>query len=178
MEYHERSDIYFSIVYFIIVICFVVPPREFASAGLTIQNLFTSYLGSEDVDFIGYHLRRTSVTLLVHSFLPLVYYFGLGVTSPDYSLFAVTRLTPPLALFTLICFGAALLGTLMFFLWTSSTFRFHPLVRDLTAYGSPWRGVASQINLEFRSLDKFSSILGGTSVYVTDSWIVKCTTYK
>jgi hypothetical protein len=178
MEYHERTDIYFSIVYFIFVICFVVPPREFASAGLTIQNIFSSYLGSEDIDFIGYHLRRTSVTVLVHSLLPLVYYFGLGVSSSNYALFAFTRLTPSLAVFTIFCFGSAVLGVLLFFLWTSSSFKFHPLVRDLTAYSSPWRAVAAQINLEFRSLDKFSSIVGGTSVYVTDSWIVKCTTYK
>ncbi len=30
------------------------------------------------------------------------------------------------------------------------------------------------INLEFRSLDKFMSELGGTLLVVTDSWIIKC----
>jgi len=178
MEYHERADIYFSILYFIFVICFVVPPREFAAAGITIQNIFSSYLGSEDIDFIGYHVRRTSVTALVHSFLPLLYYFGLGFASPEYSLFTFTRLSSFCLLFSLFCFGAALLGILVFILWTSYAYKYHPLVADLSAYGSPWRAVAGQINLEFRSLDKFSSILGGTSIYVTDSWIMKCTTYK
>jgi len=51
-------------------------------------------------------------------------------------------------------------------------------VRTLVGYGSPWQDVAAQINMEFRSLEKFSSVLGGTSIYVTDSWIIKCTTYK
>ena len=74
MDVYERADIYFSIIYFIIVLCFISPPREFAAAGLTVQNLFSSYLGSEDVDFIGYHLKRTSVTVAVHSLLPLCMY--------------------------------------------------------------------------------------------------------
>ena len=52
------------------------------------------------------------------------------------------------------------------------------MTRDLLKYGSPWRAVASTINLEYRRIEKFSSITGGTSIYVTDSWIIKCSTYK
>ena len=67
----NQVDVYFSFIYFVIVVCFILPPKEFAAAGLTIQNIFASYLGSEQVDFIGYHLKRTSVTVLVHCLLPL-----------------------------------------------------------------------------------------------------------
>merc|ERR1712126_322396 len=100
MEYHERTDIYFSILYGMFVICFVVPPREFAAAGITIQNIFSSYLGSEDIDFIGYHLKRTSVTAAVHWLLPLLYYLGLGLAAPDYSLFYVPKMSLSSLLFT------------------------------------------------------------------------------
>ena len=67
----SSEEIYFSFIYFFIVLCFIVPPRELISAGLTVQNLFSSYLGSEDVDFIGYHLKRTTITLGIHSCFPI-----------------------------------------------------------------------------------------------------------
>jgi len=115
MEFHERTDIYFSIIYFIFMLCFVIPPREFAAAGLTVQNIFSSYLGSEDVDFIRYHIKRTSITAVIHSLLPLIYYIGLGLFAPEYSLFTINKLSSSLLLFSLVCFGCAIFGTLYFF---------------------------------------------------------------
>lgn len=61
----------FTLAYAVFTLCFVFTPNEFHSAGLTIQNLFSHWLGSEDVCFIQYHIRRTSITLLIHSALPL-----------------------------------------------------------------------------------------------------------
>lgn len=172
------ADIFFSFIYLVVVLCFILPPKEFAAAGLTIQNLFSSYLGSKDVDFIGYHIRRTWVTVVVHSLLPVVYYIGLTVVSPELQLLKFTQLSSFALLFALCCFGAALCGLALGLLWTYSKYNYHPLVNDLKKYGTPWRGVAAQINLEFRRLEKYSSITGGTSIYVTDSWILKCTAYK
>lgn len=60
-----------TIAYALVSLCFVAPPREFVSAGLTVQNILSGYLGSEDMDFVGYHLKRTTSTLLLHSLLPL-----------------------------------------------------------------------------------------------------------
>ena len=54
----------------------------------------------------------------------------------------------------------------------------HPLVVILSHHGNPWTDVASRLDVEFRRIDKFSTIIGGTSVYVTDSWIIKCSAYK
>ena len=48
----------------------------------------------------------------------------------------------------------------------------------LAKHGGPWRTVASSVNIEFRRITKFSSIIGGTSVYITDSWIIKCSAYR
>ena len=70
----EYYEIYFSFVYFFIVLCFIVPPRELTAAGLTVQNLFSTCLGSEDVDFVGYHLKRTTITLGIHSCFPFCKY--------------------------------------------------------------------------------------------------------
>lgn len=61
----------FTIFYILVSLCFIAPPREFVSAGLTVQNLLSSYLGSEDMDFTGYHLKRTTATVVFHSLLPL-----------------------------------------------------------------------------------------------------------
>lgn len=36
------------------------------------------------------------------------------------------------------------------------------------------RSIASSINLEFRDVNKFISELGGSTVVVTDSWIIQC----
>ena len=63
--------IVFTLAYVLVALCFVAPPREFVSAGLTVQNILSSYLGSEDMDFVGYHLKRTTSTVLLHSLLPL-----------------------------------------------------------------------------------------------------------
>lgn len=67
----ESPELSFTLAYVVLSLCFVFTPNEFRSAGLTVQNLFSSWLGSEDVGFIQYHVRRTSITLLVHSALPL-----------------------------------------------------------------------------------------------------------
>lgn len=67
----ESPEVTFTLAYIVFSFCFVCAPNEFRSAGLTIQNLFSSWLGSEDVGFTQYHIRRTSITVLVHSALPL-----------------------------------------------------------------------------------------------------------
>ena len=54
----------------------------------------------------------------------------------------------------------------------------HPFAKLLLKHGSPWRAVASSVNIEFRRITKFSSIIGGTSLYITDSWIIRCSAYK
>ena len=40
----------------------------------------------QNIDFIGYHVRRTTVTVFLHLSLPLVYCLGLSVVDPELSL--------------------------------------------------------------------------------------------
>ena len=67
----DSPEVTFTLTYIVFAFCFVFTPSEFRSAGFTVQNLFSGWLGSEDIGFVQYHVRRTSVTLLVHSTLPL-----------------------------------------------------------------------------------------------------------
>lgn len=71
MGNEDTLNVIFTIGYLFFVLCFVAPPTEFVSAGLTIQNVLANYLGSEQLHFIEYHMKRTAITLLIHSLLPL-----------------------------------------------------------------------------------------------------------
>ncbi|XP_039670263.1 E3 ubiquitin-protein ligase TM129 isoform X3 [Perca fluviatilis] len=89
----ESPELTFTLAYIVFSLCFVSTPNEFRSAGLTIQNLFSSWLGSEDVGFIQYHVRRTSITVLVHSALPLGYYMGMCIAAPEKNLGYIHQVT-------------------------------------------------------------------------------------
>ncbi|XP_068745791.1 E3 ubiquitin-protein ligase TM129-like [Montipora capricornis] len=174
----EEMVVVFTIAYVLVSLCFIAPPREFVSAGLTVQNILSSYLGSEDIDFVGYHLKRTTATLLLHSLLPLGYYVCLGLVSPDLHLFEPARTGLAENASLLLCLSISLCGALCARYWSWKYWSKHPFAQLLLKHGSPWRAVASSVNIEFRRITKFSSIIGGTSLYITDSWIIKCSAYK
>lgn len=170
MVAHVEAETIYSFSFLVAALCFVFPPKEVVSAGLTIQNIFSAYLGSEELDFVSYHIRRTTLTLLIHSFLPLAYYVGLLVFAPNTSWTSISILI-------LFCFVVPIIGVAIALMWLLRNYVNHPLVKTLTAHGTPWKDVASQINSEFRSVEKFSHIMGSTRFYVTASWILKCSAY-
>lgn len=67
----DSPEVTFTLAYLVFAVCFVFTPTEFHSAGLTVQNLLSGWLGSEDAAFVPYHQRRTAATLFCHSLLPL-----------------------------------------------------------------------------------------------------------
>ena len=67
----SEVDAVYSVAYVLLSICLIAPPTEFVSLGLTVQNVLAGYLGSEDMNFIYYHIKRTTATLIFHSLLPL-----------------------------------------------------------------------------------------------------------
>lgn len=71
MTWSISPAIAFSFFYWLVAFCFVVSPTEFQSAGFTIQSLFSSWLGSEMMNFVQYHIRRTATTVIFHASLPL-----------------------------------------------------------------------------------------------------------
>lgn len=70
-ERMASEELVFTLAYIVVAVCFIHPPTEFVSAGLTIQNLLGSFLGSEDLNFVYHHIKRTTVTVIIHSLLPL-----------------------------------------------------------------------------------------------------------
>ncbi|KAG8591210.1 hypothetical protein GDO81_000087 [Engystomops pustulosus] len=177
----ESPAVTFTLAYVVFAVCFVFTPNEFHSAGITVQNLLSGWLGSEDVAFIHYHVRRTTATLLVHSLLPLGYYIGMCFAAPEKQLYSVYTAGEGWKMFALC---AVILPTAVGFLalyWSQKRWSNHPLARTLCHHALPqsdWRVVASSINTEFRRIDKFATGVPGARVIVTDTWVMKVTTYK
>lgn len=69
MWYNDISIVTF--IYWSAAFLFVAPPSEVAAAGFTVQNLFGRRIGDEKLNFIRHHLNRGSLTLCIHSLLPL-----------------------------------------------------------------------------------------------------------
>ncbi|KAI8777681.1 E3 ubiquitin-protein ligase TM129-like [Biomphalaria glabrata] len=170
----------YTFIYLFFAGCFVAPPTEFVSAGVTIQNLLSHWLGSEDFHFIYYHIKRITATVIIHSILPLGYYLGLGLFAPELSLYNLDQLSilwSVYLIFSLVLLGFSLLLAIY---WHGGNWDNHPLAKELKLLGgegNSWRSVASSINVEFRRVDKFTSGIPSRLVAVTDSWIIKTSTY-
>ncbi|KAG6447827.1 E3 ubiquitin-protein ligase TM129 [Manduca sexta] len=166
-------DFLITLFYLIFSIGIIYPPTEFVSAGFTIAQLFENYLGSENVNFIGYHMKRTTITALIHSSLPLGYVFCLWCGGENGSWMlasaAATALIPLLMCYKLLC-------------WWEHDKTKHPIVKTLLPYvmpGTDWRVTAANLNVEFRSVDKVSIPLTATSKFVaTESWLIKVSQYS
>lgn len=133
-----------TLFYVLFCVCVVYPPTEFVSAGFTISQIFESYLGSENLNFVGFHMKRMTITSLIHSFLPLGYVLSLwcgGEKNEWMPAFAIfTTIIPVLMCYKLVTW------------WENRKIK-HPVVKALLPYvtaGSDWRVVAANVNVEFR----------------------------
>ncbi|KAH0624415.1 hypothetical protein JD844_031827 [Phrynosoma platyrhinos] len=170
----------FTLAYVVLAVCFVFPPNEFHSAGVTVQNLLGGWLGSEDAAFVQYHLRRGTGTLLAHAFLPLGYYIGMCFAAPEKQLCSFYQIPEGWKVFFFLAVLAPTVAGVLAYYWSQNGWSNHPLVKTISLYALPqsdWRAVASSINTEFRRIDKFATGAPGARVIVTDTWIMKVTTY-
>ena len=172
----------FSLFYWLIAFCFVVSPTEFQTAGITIQCLFNRWLGSESIDFVTYHIRRTAITTWFHGFIPLGYFIamtfvmGSGLEFLELSEWAIHvgwqvyfyfAVSVWIGCVTLVCY------------WHMNKWSNHPIAKTLALYGDSWTAVAAEVNREFRSIDKFTSGPSGVSrVIVTDNWVIQTNAYS
>ncbi|XP_043112493.1 E3 ubiquitin-protein ligase TM129 [Puntigrus tetrazona] len=171
----------FTLAYAAFCLCFVLSPSEARSAGLTVQHLFSGWLGSEDLHFIQHHLRRSTLTLLLHCCLPLGYYVGMCVASPEQKLLSVRQASACWQLYLSVSVSVLLVSGVLALLWSRRGWDLHPISRALAAHAQPrsgWRAVASSINTEFRRVDKFCSGCASARVIVTDTWVMKVSTYS
>ncbi|KAG2465615.1 TM129 ligase, partial [Polypterus senegalus] len=177
----ESPEVTFTLAYVVFAVCFVFPPNEFRSAGVTVQNLLSGWLGSEDVAFVHYHIKRTCATLLVHSLLPLGYYVGMCFASPEQKLYYVHLASDGWQLYFSLAFALPLVCVILVYYWSLRKWSCHPIARTLASHALPqsgWRAVASSVNTEFRRIDKFATGAPGARVIVTDTWVIKVTTYN
>lgn len=177
----ETPELSFTLAYWVFCLCFVFTPNEFRSAGLTVQNLFSSWLGSEDMGFIQYHIRRSSVTLLVHSGLPLGYYLGMCLAAPEQHMEHVLEVDEAWQLYLTVALLVHVGAWTVVLYWSMWNWQQHPISRKLQAHTPPphtaWGTTAARLNTEFRRVDKFTAGVHGARVIVTDSWVLKVSTY-
>ncbi|KAM4051725.1 E3 ubiquitin-protein ligase TM129 [Anomaloglossus baeobatrachus] len=177
----ESPAVTFTLAYVVFSVCFVFTPNEFHSAGITVQNLLSGWLGSEDVAFVQYHVRRTTATGVVHSLLPLGYYIGMCFAAPEKQLYYFSSASDGWRVFALLVVLLPTITGVLALYWSQKRWSNHPLSRTLSQHALPhsdWRVVASSINREFRRIDKFATGVTGARVIVTDTWVMKVTTYK
>ncbi|XP_069351812.1 E3 ubiquitin-protein ligase TM129-like [Eulemur rufifrons] len=67
----NSPEMTFTLAHLVFAMCFVFTPNEFHSTRLTVENLMSGWLGSQDAAFVSFHLRSTAATLLGHSLLAL-----------------------------------------------------------------------------------------------------------
>ncbi|CAK6979939.1 E3 ubiquitin-protein ligase TM129 isoform X1 [Scomber scombrus] len=173
----ESPELTFTLAYIVFSLCFVFTPNEFRSAGLTVQNVFSSWLGSEDLGFIQYHVKRSSITLLIHSALPLGYYMGMCFAAPEKQLGYIHQVSDGWRVFLLLSLCLQLVSWTLIIYWSRYHWHNHPISRALQAHVQPpyssWGSVATSINTEFRRIDKFATGAPGARVIITDSWVLK-----
>lgn len=148
---------FYLVAYVLFALCIAIPPTEFVSAGLTLEYLCKGLLGVEQNAFIAYHLKRTSLTLVVHASLPLgffvclqlidgsaysTFFAGFGSLSLVWRAVVVTSLLLPLVA------GAVVVR------WRLGDWKRHPIVRTLRFYDDDWHQVASRVDAEYCRFDK------------------------
>lgn len=178
---------FYSLLYWLFALVMLFPPDEMVAAGLTIESLLGSWLGSQMTHFIQYHVRRTALTFMVHTLLLPGYILMLIRTEPWLMEWANTRIHPYTTVVVVVSsLFPLVVTTLMVANWWRDNWQRHPLSHTLALYtqgnaASPnaWITVASDVNIEFRRVDKFSTKANSVCrVVATDSWLMKLTAYK
>ncbi|XP_017789571.1 PREDICTED: E3 ubiquitin-protein ligase TM129 [Habropoda laboriosa] len=179
---------FYTLFYILISGCIVYPPIEFVSAGLTIKDIFSNWLGSENEFFIQYHIRRSALTLFIHSMLPFGYTFGLILFG---HLDAIEVLLGHANLWIIFITCTVLLPSYTSYkilTWSMNNWNKHPIAQNIAVYCNStnnnsnrisWTTVASDINIEYRRIDK--TIITTNSIIciiATDNWIIKVLPYK
>ncbi len=109
------------------------------------------------------------------------YYVGMCLVSPEQNLLYVHQATVCWQLYFSVSLAVLLVSCVLALYWSRRGWENHPICRALRTHAQPqssWRAVASSINTEFRRIDKFSSGCPSARVIVTDTWVMKVSTYS
>lgn len=182
----------YTLIYSLCAFISIFPPHEVKSAGLTIENLFHNYLGDQNLCFVLYQLRRIALTKCIHAALPTIYLFGLVLlkypaSSNEHgaSDYLVSVVTLSKSSHLEIAFVTLSLGLLVYVItshvvsiandWSLNDFAVH-----LAAHSTrgSWREVAASVDTEIRRIDKFRSVVGNSTLYVTETWLLQVNMYS
>lgn len=176
------ATIVFSVFYALFCTGFVYQSKEFIGAGITPENLLSTrdWVGSEEMRFIIYHLRRTAGTIIIHSFLPFWYLYGYSyftsVIDGNHGSMSEFWDHWPIFWYSLMLSIMLPLSTAsMVWFWSLDGWRRHPFIRQLEIYANnnTWAEVAKDIEIEFRRIDKITvRTTPIEKVVVTDNWII------
>ncbi|KAM9741504.1 E3 ubiquitin-protein ligase TM129 isoform 2-T2 [Menidia menidia] len=103
------------------------------------------------------------------------------IAAPEKNLAYIHQVSEGWWAFLLLSVGLQLGSWTLVVYWSCWRWHQHPISRALQAHARPphphWGSVASSVNTEFRRIDKFATGVPGARVIVTDSWVMKVTTY-
>lgn len=174
----SESEMIFHLMYLLIWFCIVYPPTEFDSLGLTIDKLLAGWLGSPQTQFIGYQLKRTSATLVIHTFLPFFYVI---FYSNYFDLENEVRKSIAWQTIQYLALFAPVIGCTIAYNWSRHNWERHPIVQTLKKFSNnrrTWLDVGQSVNIEFQAIDNLTVKCSAIStVYATENWIVKTTLY-
>uniref|UniRef100_A0AC11EBM2 Transmembrane protein 129, E3 ubiquitin ligase n=1 Tax=Ovis aries TaxID=9940 RepID=A0AC11EBM2_SHEEP len=109
------------------------------------------------------------------------YYVGMCFAASEKQLYYPSQTPETWRAFLLLALMLPTITCTLIYYWSRDRWARHPLARTLALYALPrsgWRAVASSVNTEFRRIDKFATGVPGARVIVTDTWVMKVTTYR
>lgn len=188
-----EAEIFFNFMFALLTYVFVYPPQEFVAIGLSVEQLATKFhiLPAQQLSFVEYHMRRTTITVLLHACLPAVYVTLYNNQFAGDQHFTYGRAALLAQLWTTVEYGTWLLVVATIAL-TTFWIRHarHPLISELRKYANvpdngtvdrndqTWVSVASSIDDEYRRMEKTVSRVNTiTTVLATENWVIKTLPY-
>lgn len=178
----EEAELIYNLFYILISICIIYPPTEFISIGLTIEQIFANFLGSETLNFIRYHQKLTSLKLAIHGSLPAIYFiihylrFPQNDNSNNEELKFIVWKICKIFSFTISITISAIITY-----WYQQNWKYHPISKLLICFSNSlnsYESVAINISDEFRRPDILNmNINPVSSVIATENWIIKTSSY-
>ena len=120
---------------------------------------------------------QTLLKILIFNFAG--YFIGLRFVSPEKHLFWFPYFAWYWQIYLTISIFLIMTTAAIVYYWSTNKWSRHPIAQQLSYLSTEggWRAVASSINVEFRRFDKFTSGPHGRRVIMTDSWVLKTSTY-
>ncbi|XP_055315677.1 E3 ubiquitin-protein ligase TM129 [Sitodiplosis mosellana] len=176
----QEAEFVFSLVFALFAFGIIYPPTEFESIGLTINNIFGTFLGTIEIEFVQYQLRRTCLTLFIHTILPTLYCVCYHLKFGDLIEYDV-RSFPKFILwnsFILFAIVLPIISAGIIYYWWKNNYAMHPIIQNLRKYGNGQQA-AIDINTEYRRDDKICMKTSAVhSVVATANWIMKVGHYS